>query len=494
MNEEFNLPFLAMERLHGESLLKLLESDFPISDQQAFRIASQVAAGLAMAHSQNIVHRDVKPANIFLELPAGQIKLLDFGLARSLFAKDNNAVLLGTPGYMAPEQARDEPADHRSDIYAVGVLLYRLLAGKLPLGNHDSATLLAKLLTEDAPSLQQARPDLPGNVTALVGCCLSRQPSGRPQEMNELKEQLEALCDRHPDGSRIAVPQEESDQARWLTSFMSLALAAVLAVVAIYGISFFGPWQNDESQQTSASREPDPFAQIGSSAPSESAPRRPTTRPQTNVPESLSRGIRIRPGDGRGADTFVSQRNDDDVGALATMLVSNQKETRSAAYIRFDLAEVIAKRNQIVDVHLLITLVKDSADENREQQVWSCEYLRDEAPDPLWQATGPERIVFGDTPAKVPAVDLRPAGTIRGSLSKWFEDDKIMLLSLTNRSLAEAIRDDTDGLLTLVIRSRERENPDAKFVSSEGPDGFSPCLVVRLADDEKRKSKKAESE
>src|SRR5205823_3462976 len=133
--EEANeLPYLVMEFVNGLSLQERLDRSGPLELQEVLRIGLQTAAGLAAAHAQGLVHRDVKPANILLENGVARVKLTDFGLARAVddASLTQSGVLAGTPQYMAPEQAHGEPADHRADLFSLGSVLYAMCTGRPP--------------------------------------------------------------------------------------------------------------------------------------------------------------------------------------------------------------------------------------------------------------------------------------------------------------------------------------------------------------------------
>ena len=137
----FPLPYLVMEYVAGTSLSDVLRRNERLSPSDAARLIAQVAAGLAVAHEQGLVHRDVKPSNILIERATGQAKLADFGIARAILAADDaesacrtsTGRIVGTPPYMSPEQARGGPIDARTDVYGLGATLYELLTGSCAL-------------------------------------------------------------------------------------------------------------------------------------------------------------------------------------------------------------------------------------------------------------------------------------------------------------------------------------------------------------------------
>ena len=177
-------PYLVLELLRGESLERRLEGP-PTAAAEVLRISSQVAAGLAHAHAHGVVHRDLKPENVFL-CAAGPVKLLDLGIAFAVGARNPGG---GTPHYMAPEQRRGAPEDERSDVFALGVLMYRMLAGALPFG--ESADAGAEL--REPPPL--AGVDAPG-LAALVLRMLQGDPTRRPRDAGEVLRELEAIGER----------------------------------------------------------------------------------------------------------------------------------------------------------------------------------------------------------------------------------------------------------------------------------------------------------
>jgi hypothetical protein len=195
-------PFLAMEWLDGEDLQQRLART-GLSATQSIDVACRVADGLAVAHRRSIVHRDVKPSNVFL--PAGdpsKAKLIDFGIVRltaSGFAQTAQAltrtgVLLGTVGYMSPEQAiADRSVDARTDVFALGCVLFECLTGEHAFSGAHVVAVLAKVLREEAPRLRQLRPELPPALEDLVARMLAKDKTARPADGAALLEELEAF-------------------------------------------------------------------------------------------------------------------------------------------------------------------------------------------------------------------------------------------------------------------------------------------------------------
>jgi len=185
-------PFLVMERLVGESLGELLERQPMLDPQRACRIAEQTLSALSAAHETGLVHRDVKPDNIFLcqsDTGSDIVKLLDFGVAKAMEETQHGKLtstgaIVGTLVYMAPEQARGEAIDARADVYALGACLYHMLAGQPPFNAPNAARLLSMVCSEPVPPLGALRPDLDPNLVAIVMRAMAhyaqqRYPSAR---------------------------------------------------------------------------------------------------------------------------------------------------------------------------------------------------------------------------------------------------------------------------------------------------------------------------
>ncbi len=192
---EPGIPVLVMECLEGESLAALLKRG-PPDVERALEILEGIAAGLAHAHERHLVHRDLKPGNVFLT-QQGTVKLLDFGLSNFSPACSGYRPELptaGTPAYMAPEQWRGEPQDARTDIWAVGVVLHELLTGRMP---HPSAPFdeLRAWVTSDepVPSVRARRPEVPQEVEALLTTALAKDPARRFRTALELRSELHEL-------------------------------------------------------------------------------------------------------------------------------------------------------------------------------------------------------------------------------------------------------------------------------------------------------------
>ena len=190
--------FIIMERLDGQTLSARLRKQKRLSPAETMQIASPLLEGLGAAHAAGIVHRDLKPANVHLGGDGGVVKVLDFGVSK--FAELPTAegftatgALVGTPHYMSPEQTKGaRHADQRSDLYSVGAILFRTLTGRLPLMAQTIHELIAKLITEKAPSILTVAPELDLKLAAIVDRALFREPSERFQTAFEMKDAVDA--------------------------------------------------------------------------------------------------------------------------------------------------------------------------------------------------------------------------------------------------------------------------------------------------------------
>lgn len=173
--------WLAMELAAGCGLDRYAQPRLLLPARVVLEIGARVAGTLAHAHAQGVVHRDIKPANVLVDLATQSVKVTDFGTARLLDGRrTRTGLMLGTPAYMAPELLAGAPADARSDLYSLGVMLFELLAGQRP---HDAASmgeLLRQIANQAPPDLQALRPTLPPGLVELVNSLLAKQPSRRP--------------------------------------------------------------------------------------------------------------------------------------------------------------------------------------------------------------------------------------------------------------------------------------------------------------------------
>jgi serine/threonine-protein kinase len=184
--DENGIPYLVMEYIDGVSLADLMEEGIP--PDQVLDLMTQVAAGLDYAHSKGVVHRDIKPQNVMVTRD-GRAVLADFGLARMMESAQRLTMsggIVGTPEYMSPEQAAGRNVDHRTDIYALGVILYEIVAGLRPFTAETPLGVLMKHIQERPPSVRALRPDLPSGIEAVIEKALAKKPDDRFQKASDL--------------------------------------------------------------------------------------------------------------------------------------------------------------------------------------------------------------------------------------------------------------------------------------------------------------------
>src|SRR5688572_20828470 len=190
LGEHEGQPYLAMEYLEGEDLQHRLARPDRMSLARKVELAIEICEGLEYAHSRGVVHRDIKPANIFIATN-GTARILDFGLARLVTSElTNSNMMMGTMNYMAPEQVRGERADHRSDIFSVGVLFYELLGGRKAFEGESFASTMYKILQEEPEPLLNLDPNLPHELVAIVNRALAKPRDERYQSMSDMLRDL----------------------------------------------------------------------------------------------------------------------------------------------------------------------------------------------------------------------------------------------------------------------------------------------------------------
>jgi len=248
IGEDQGAPYVVCELLEGETLRDRLRAG-PLSPRKAAEYAQQIARGLAAAHEKGIVHRDLKPENIFLTSD-GRVKILDFGLAK--FTPPNTEVsadaptmqvgtevgtILGTVGYMSPEQVRGKAADQRSDIFAFGAILYEMLSGKRAFHGDSAADTMSSILKDEPPELFETNRNVSPTLDRIVRHCLEKNPAERFQSASDVGFSLQAISDTSVSGrgAMAALPPEKTGR-RWLVP----ALAGLLLLVAGAAIGHFG--------------------------------------------------------------------------------------------------------------------------------------------------------------------------------------------------------------------------------------------------------------
>jgi tRNA A-37 threonylcarbamoyl transferase component Bud32/predicted hydrocarbon binding protein len=193
------LPYIVMQWLRGSTLAAYRAREGRLLLKEIMRIGRQIAEGLAAAHDRGLIHRDIKPDNIFLEGEANSVKIIDFGLARdvsddrSMAQVTMDGALVGTPAYMAPERIGDKSLDARTDLFGLGVMLFELLAGKSPFTGSSMMAVLASIARGEPLELAEVAPEVPEDVAALVMKLIAHDPANRPADARSVAEALGRL-------------------------------------------------------------------------------------------------------------------------------------------------------------------------------------------------------------------------------------------------------------------------------------------------------------
>jgi hypothetical protein len=238
VGEHHGVTYAVTELLHGETLRERLTQRGALTPRKAIDIVVQIARGLAAAHARGIVHRDLKPENIFL-LADGQIKILDFGLARQAVtagfgsgatetvAATDPGTVMGTVGYMSPEQVRGETVDARTDLFALGAVLYEMLSGQRAFRRDTAAETMTAILKDEPPALATSRADFPAALDRIVNHCLEKNAAERFQSARDVAFALEALSGAHSgSGAATVVPSARRGRSpAWIAAGLVAGVA-----------------------------------------------------------------------------------------------------------------------------------------------------------------------------------------------------------------------------------------------------------------------------
>lgn len=306
--QEDDTPYLVMEYVQGRSLREYMKERGPLEVRVAIDIARQAAAGLEHAHRSRVVHQDVKPENILLARN-GTVKLVDFGIARALGATVPTAAtsVLGTFAYLAPEQIEGQRGDARSDVYALGVTTWEMLAGRLPYSSDAIGVIANEKMNAAPPSLRPVRPQAPSGLDAVLRRAMARDPGARFPSAAALSQALTtgdagrtstqrfqtraAVPPAGPPGRRVtATAAGDSRRRRIITSIIigeAILLAAVAAVVLAVVMDDGGGGGNAEDATPTPTLTSGPTAQPTETptdeptqAPSATATDEPTVTPE----------------------------------------------------------------------------------------------------------------------------------------------------------------------------------------------------------------------
>ncbi len=320
-------PYLVMELLQGEDLADLLQREGALSAERTLALVRQACKALGRAHHAGIVHRDIKPGNLFLVRDGEDevLKVLDFGIARHVEATGDDVttsvgMVLGSPAYMSPEQARGAAVDHRSDLWSLAAVAYRMLSGAAPFTGNNSQDIIIKICTESVPALSRSGADLGASVDLFFERALSKNPGARFQSAEAFADAFERAVRQVPQPSStsstphpaigrttptesLSVPAGVSQAPRPLADGRSaarrwvVAAAAVIVVLLLVGHFFRG----------TEAGSPGPTSSAGSTGAPEGAASAPSAG-SFHVQAVPERGPEQGVGDGVSANPPPSRR------------------------------------------------------------------------------------------------------------------------------------------------------------------------------------------
>jgi serine/threonine-protein kinase len=228
------IPYLVTQFVEGQSLRAMIESSAPFESQRALSLIRKIADGMAYCHKNNVVHRDLKPENI-LVTSDDQPVIMDFGLALTKGSHrvtySNLSATMGTPDYMAPEQIEGQRGDQRTDIYALGIILYEMLAGKAPFTGDNNMVVMAQHLQGVAPRLDKVNASVSPQIAAIVSTCLARNPDHRYKDMTSLIEVID-----QPESADLTIFEREKISSGSTASLTQLqSIKGVVIAIGIMG-------------------------------------------------------------------------------------------------------------------------------------------------------------------------------------------------------------------------------------------------------------------
>jgi WD40 repeat protein len=226
--EEANLPLLVMQLVSGESLQQRLDRGSRLSVREIVSLGAQIAAGLAAAHERGLVHRDVKPGNILLEKDGTRVKITDFGLVRAVedVKLTQTGFVGGTPLYMAPEQARGDAIDHRTDLFSLGAVLYAMASGEPPFSDTSPFLVLQRVTQTPHRPVRELNPEVPGWLADVIDRLLAKKPDDRIQTAAEVAEILQLHHAAMVSSGTVKCVKGANAQRRSSLTYLGVGLAA----------------------------------------------------------------------------------------------------------------------------------------------------------------------------------------------------------------------------------------------------------------------------
>jgi serine/threonine-protein kinase len=422
--EQGDLLWYTMPFIDGESLRAALERKKKFSAREIMRILHDVVDALSFAHERGVIHRDIKPANILTQ--GAHALVTDFGVAKAISAAlpstglTSAGIAIGTPAYMAPEQlAGDTAADHRIDIYAVGLLAYELVTGQSPFTGPSPRETLAAQLTRDPQPLHEVSPEIPRTLSALIMRCLAKDPAARPQRAEEILHELDSMT--MPLG---ITPQGGGVSAAKRKPWAGVAAVAILLAVLV-GVGY--------AVSRSKSQQPQIATQASqSTAPAVAAPP-PKTQPESIVKKTAeASGVAPQPAAPKPA--VVSHEDSIKIAQAIQKRIEAQKAKDSIAKAK--IAE--ETRRKMMDSIIAANSGTPTANPNGPRRL-----VIAEPPD---QRAWPEASLLGRAVADSLRRMLRP----RKSQYTLVDQDSVRDVLLRTRSVSEITKSLNSDLLVAV--------------------------------------------
>ena len=241
VSNDAEIPYLVMAYIRGGSLQKRLNREGPLSTVEILRIGSQVAAGLAAAHEQGLVHRDVKPENILLEQGVERVTLTDFGLARTVddASVTRTGTIAGTPQYMSPEQTRGEPVDPQSDLFSLGCVLYAVCTGRPPFRTESSYAVMRQISDESPLPIHDLNPEIPEWLCQIISKLMAKKKEDRFHSAVEVYEILDACLNHSQQPTVTQLPKVPRIKRNNRKSSILKIFSGVVVMVALVTACWF---------------------------------------------------------------------------------------------------------------------------------------------------------------------------------------------------------------------------------------------------------------